>query len=650
MRNKKSKYLLILLFVLIHNLLLSQVRLPRIISDGMVIQRDSKVKIWGWASPEEKILIIFNNKSYKTKADKNGQWKILLDKMKAGGPYEMIIKSKNEIKIKDILIGDVWLCSGQSNMELPMKRVSPIYENEIRESNNNFIRQFVVPQKYDFNEQKVDLEYGNWKSSNPDNVLDFSAVGYFFANELFKENGVPIGLINASLGGSPIESWMSEDALKKFPSSYEELQKFKDNNLIKEIELKDKARIDEWYGKLWQNDEGYKDPQNPWYIPSLNDSDWFSIQIPGYWKNTNLEGFNGCIWFRKEITIPKNMEGKPAKLILGRIVDADSTFVNGKFIGYTSYQYPPRWYSIPPNVLKEGKNIITVRLISNIGNGGFVPDKQYILFSNNDTVDLKGNWKYKIGTKMEPLEGPTFIRWKPTGLFNAMISPILNYNIKGVIWYQGESNAGKYEEYLDLFKSLVIDWRKKWNIGNFPFLYVQLPNFGEKQNEPKDEYWAFFRETQLKSLSIPNTGMAITIDLGEWNDIHPLNKKDVGKRLALVAQKVAYNNKNIVHSGPIYKSMSIKRNKAIITFSNIGSGLVVKGNELKGFSIKGENSKFVWAKAKIENNKVIVWSDEVKKPIAVRYAWANNPEGANLYNKEGLPASPFRTDNYPFEK
>jgi len=650
MRNKKSKYLLILLFVLIHNLLLSQVRLPRIISDGMVIQRDSKVKIWGWASPEEKILIIFNNKSYKTKADKNGQWKILLDKMKAGGPYEMIIKSKNEIKIKDILIGDVWLCSGQSNMELPMKRVSPIYENEIRESNNNFIRQFVVPQKYDFNEQKVDLEYGNWKSSNPDNVLDFSAVGYFFANELFKENGVPIGLINASLGGSPIESWISEDALKKFPSSYEKLQKFKDNNLIKEIELKDKARIDEWYGKLWQNDEGYKDPQNPWYIPSLNDSDWFSIQIPRYWKNTNLEGFNGCIWFRKEITIPKNMEGKPAKLILGRIVDADSTFVNGKFIGYTSYQYPPRWYSIPPNVLKEGKNIITVRLISNIGNGGFVPDKQYILFYNNDTVDLKGNWKYKIGTKMEPLEGPTFIRWKPTGLFNAMISPILNYNIKGVIWYQGESNAGKYEEYLDLFKSLVIDWRKKWNIGNFPFLYVQLPNFGEKQNEPKDEYWAFFRETQLKSLSIPNTGMAITIDLGEWNDIHPLNKKDVGKRLALVAQKVAYNNKNIVHSGPIYKSMSIKGNKAIITFSNIGSGLVVKGNELKGFSIKGENSKFVWAKAKIENNKVIVWSDEVKKPIAVRYAWANNPEGANLYNKEGLPASPFRTDNYPFEK
>jgi len=650
MSNKKWIYCLIILIAIFCNSLLSQVRLPRIISDGMVIQRDSKVKIWGWASPEEKIVIIFNNKSYNTKADKNGQWKVFLDKMKAGGPYEMVIKSKNEITIKDILIGDVWLCSGQSNMELPIKRVRPIYENEIKESTNNFIRQFIVPQKYDFNEQKADIEKGNWKSSNPENVLDFSAVGYFFANELFKKNGVPIGLINASLGGSPIESWISEDALKKFPSAYEELQKFKDNNLINEIESKDKKRIDEWYGKLWQNDEGYKDTQNPWYSPSLNDSDWLSIQIPGYWNKTELNGFNGCVWFRKEISIPKNMENKPAKLILGRIVDADSTFINGKFIGYTSYQYPPRWYSIPPNVLKEGKNIITVRLISNIGNGGFVPDKQYILFSDNDTIDLKGEWKYKIGSKMEPLAGPTFIRWKPAGLFNAMISPLLNYNIKGVIWYQGESNAGKYEEYLDLFKTMVIDWRKKWNIGNFPFLYVQLPNFGDKQSEPKDEYWAFFRETQLKSLSIPNTGMAITIDLGEWNDIHPLNKKDVGKRLALIAQKVAYNSKNIVHTGPIYKSMTIKNNKVIITFNNIGSGLVVKGDELKGFVIKGENSKFVWAKAKIENNKVVVWSDEIKKPVAVRYAWANNPEGANLYNKEGLPASPFRTDNYPFEK
>jgi sialate O-acetylesterase len=338
------------------------------------------------------------------------------------------------------------------------------------------------------------------------------------------------------------------------------------------------------------------------------------------------------------------MAGQQAKLILGRIVDADSVFVNGVFVGTTGYQYPPRRYDIPSNVLKEGGNTVVVRVISTIGKGGFVLDKPYELVSGGQTIDLKGDWQYRLGATMDPLASQTFVRWKPVGLYNAMISPLLNYSIKGAIWYQGESNAERPLEYRELFSALICDWRKKWSQGDFPFLFVQLPNFMERIEQPSESNWALLREAQLKTLSLPQTGMAVTIDIGEWNDVHPLNKKDVGKRLALAAQRVAYGDDTIVYSGPIYHSMKIEGNKIVVTFTNTGSGLVAGSGELKYFAIAGIDRRFVWAKAKIENNRVVVWSEEVPNPVAVRYAWADNPEGANLYNAEGLPASPFRTD------
>ncbi len=299
--------------------------------------------------------------------------------------------------------------------------------------------------------------------------------------------------------------------------------------------------------------------------------------------------------------------------------------------------------------MKEGKNTIVVRLISNSGKGGFVPDKPYELVIEGDTIDLKGDWHYQLGAKMEPMQDQTFIRWKPTGLYNGMISPLTNYAIKGIIWYQGESNAGRPLEYANLFPALIKSWREKWDQGDFPFIYVQLHNFMESYDYPAESNWALTREAQLHALSLPNTAMAVAIDLGEWNDLHPLNKKDVGKRLSLAAQKTAYNDVDVVSSGPIYQSMEIEGDSIILTFSDIGSGLMIKGGgELKRFAIAGQDKKFVWANAKVANDKVIVWSGKVKKPAAVRYAWADNPEGANLYNKEGLPASPFRTDNWTF--
>ncbi len=648
MNQKKNDVMLMLFLAFFLTLSASgQVKLPKLISDGMVIQRDTEVKIWGWAAGNEMITVHFINSTYHTTADSSGKWNITLSESGAGGPYQMQIIASNRITIKDILIGDVWVCSGQSNIELPIRRVSWVYPDEIERSVNENIRQFYVPRKYHFKEPLEDMQSGSWKAANAGNIYDFSAVAFFFACELYDKYKVPIGLINAGLGGSPAEAWISEEALKEFPQHYLELQKFKDDLLIEQIQELDNTRIRSWYELLGQKDEGYKDPRKTWRDPKLNTSDWKVMKIPGYWTDTPTGQANGVAWYRKKIHVPSSMAGKQAKLILGRIVDADSVFVNGMFVGTTSYQYPPRRYDIPANLLKEGENTIVVRLISTEGKGGFIPDKPYEIVAEDDIIDLKGEWQYRPGAIMEPLKGETFIRWKPAGLYNAMIAPLLNYSIKGIIWYQGESNADRPDEYSRLFPALINNWREKWNDDSLPFLYVQLPNYMKADEQPSESNWALMREAQLKALAVPNTGMAVTIDLGEWNDIHPLNKKDVGYRLALAAQKVAYGNEDMVYSGPIYHDMSIDGSRIILTFTNKGSGLIAKGGgELQKFAIAGVDKQFVWATAIIEDDVVIVWSEKVSSPVAVRYAWADNPEGANLCNREGLPASPFRTDEW----
>jgi sialate O-acetylesterase len=625
----------------------SQIRLPRLVCDGMVLQRDVGVRIWGWASPGEEVTIRFLDRIDIATTGTDNRWVVTLPSMKAGGPYGMQIDGSNHITLKNIMIGDVWVCSGQSNMELPMKRVSPIYGKEITNSANEYIRQFYVPQKYNFSGPQDDLESGSWISANPQSVLNFSAVAYFYGKELYDKYRVPIGLINASLGGSPAESWMTEQALKSFPEYLEEARRFKDSSLVRNIEEGDNKRIGAWYGLLAQKDSGYKDAQGSWYRPGMNTSGWEAMKIPGYWTSTGLGPVNGAVWFRREFDVPSQMAGKAAKLNLGRIVDADSAFVNGIFVGTVGYQYPPRRYEIPEGVLHDGRNTIVVRIISNAGQGGFVPDKPYEIVEGDQTIDLKGEWKYRVGATMEPLASQTFIRWKPEGLHNAMLAPLLSYRIKGVIWYQGESNTGKPLEYRDLFTALIKDWRQGWQQGDIPFLFVQLPNFMKPSSEPSESNWALLREAQLKTLSLPNTAMAVTIDIGEWNDVHPLDKKDVGRRLALAAQRMAYGDTSVVYSGPAYKSMSVEGNRINLSFSSIGRGLTVKGGEdLKCFAIAGNDRKFVWAHATIEGDKVIISSDEVPNPVAVRYAWADNPEGANLYNKDGLPATPFRTDDW----
>jgi sialate O-acetylesterase len=639
--NKLKIALIVLLFIPL-NEVISQIRLPKLISDGIVLQRNEKVKIWGWAWPKEKINLVFKSKTYSTEADLQGNWAIILPAQKAGGPYEMVLKASNEIKIKDILFGDVWICSGQSNMELPMERVKEKYGEVIKNSKNSKIRQFLVPDKYDFNRPETDLDSGNWIAANPETVLNFSAVGYFFAKEIYEKQQIPIGLINTALGGSPVESWMSEEALKPFPKTYEEAQKFKNDDLIKQIESSDKQRSDDWYKEVNANDKGLLEKNTQWNQSNLNDSDWSKMSIPGFWANQSIGNVNGVVWFRKEIEVPKTMVGKPAKLFMGRIVDQDFVYVNGEMVGTTGYQYPPRRYDVKSTILKEGKNTIAIRVINNSGNGGFVLDKPYFLAVGNDTIDLKGEWKYKLGTAMKPLQGPTFIRWKPVGLYNAMIAPLLNLKIKGVLWYQGESNTYNTKEYAQTFPAMINNWRAKWGQGDFPFLFVQLANFMDDYPEPRESNWAALRQSQLETLSVSNTGMAVTIDVGEWNDIHPLNKEAVGHRLALLARKMTYGETKITASSPMPSVAKFEKDKAIITFVNIGGGLITKnGTELKAFAISNDGVNFVWAKAKIVGDKVEIWNEKISNPIVVRYAWDNNPAAANLFSKEGLPSTPF---------
>lgn len=641
---KQFLYLLALSFLILPAS--AQVKLPRLVRDSMVLQRDSKLKIWGWAANGEKVTVSFRGKQYKTTSTPDGKWSVVLSPMKAGGPYEMNITASNKITLKDILIGDVWLCAGQSNMVHQMELHKETYAQDIAVANYPAIRHFWIPTLTDLTGPREDLPTGYWKAANPQDVRQFSAVAYFFAQDIYDKYKVPIGLINASVGGTPIEAWTSEQGLKEFPSLVQTLQKNKDtayvnginraalafNNSNKPNEMLDKGLT------------GLK----PWYDTTFVPKDWRTINIPGYWEDQGIRNLNGVVWYRREIEVPASMTGLPAEVKLGRIVDADVLYVNGVQVGATTYQYPQRRYHLPAGLLKPGKNILTIKVTNYSGKGGFVPDKPYYLAAGEHILDLKGYWQYKVGEAFPPASGNTVpglsAIHQPSALYNAMVAPLTTYALKGILWYQGESNAGRPREYAKLLPAFIKDWRRQWNLGNLPFLYVQLPNFMEVDYLPTESNWAEMREAQLHALSAPNTAMAVAIDLGEWNDIHPDNKKDVGLRLARAARKGVYGE-DLVASGPLCQSAKVDGDKVVITFSHTGSGLVANdGEELSEFAIAGADKKFVWANARIEGNTVVVWSKEVPAPLYVRYAWADNPDNPNLYNKEGLPASPFRTD------
>jgi len=623
------------------------VKLPRLISNGMVLQRDAALKIWGWADPGEKVKVEFIGKTYQTKADKLGNWKVDLPAIPAGGPYTMKV---NDLEIKDILMGDVWLCAGQSNMELMVYRVMDLYQKEIEQTNNTNIRYFKPTIRNDSQTPQNDFKEGEWLPATQQNILNFSSLSYLFGDQLYQKYKVPIGLINNAIGGTAIESWVSEDFMKpymdKWTAARAKADSIRANRPASNNTGASPVRFN-FNAEVAKNDPGL----GRWSKGDVNTSDWPQISLPGYWSDKGVDLRMGSMWFYKEFDLADSLaHKKDAVLRLGRIIESDSAFLNGTFVGTISYQYPPRIYKLPQGVLKAGKNKLMVRVILPNGKGGFVEDKTYELRVGSQKIDLTGQWNYHIGANLKPTMGGQGTGGgggggtRPSGLYNSLTSPIIGYKLKGIIWYQGESNTStKMEEYNQLFKNLITSWRTKFNQPDMPFIFAQIANLGVPNKQPVESGMANIREAQRRTLEVPNTGMVVTTDVGEWNDIHPLNKKEVARRMGLEAARVAYHDNSAVGSGPLYDAMEIVDNSIILTFKSVGSGLFAN-SLLDGFQIAGTDGKFVWANAVVLSiNKVKVWSRSVSKPEAVRYAWDDNPAYANLKNKEGLPASPFTT-------
>ena len=641
----KSKKWATFLLLILAGSLTAQVKLPTYFSNHMVLQKGIAIPVWGWASPGEKVTVTLEKSSLSTTADKEGKWMVKLPSMNYGGPYELNIQGKTNLGFKNVMIGEVWVCSGQSNMEFQVI-TSKNGAAEVAASDYPNIRLFTVKKRISHLQQEQ-LEEGEWLQCSPATVSNFSAVGYFFGRELHKKLNVAIGLINSSWGGTIAETWTSEQTISQNPDFTNQLAQLKKVNLddyAKSVENEVKQRV----GETSTIDKGMKNGQALWAAPAYNDAAWKTMELPGYIESNGLQGVDGIVWFRKEINLTAAEAKQKSTLYLAKINDSDSTYINGELIGSTKLQAEKsRVYPIAAGLLKPGKNIITVRIEDIGGMGGVYGNPATLYLQSGDQyISLVGSWKYKVGiVKFNAVLSPNSY---PTLLYNAMIHPLVPFAIKGAIWYQGESNADRAKQYQRVFPDLIKDWRAHWNQGDFPFLFVQLANFMKTDSIPVESSWAELREAQTMTLALPNTGMAVTTDVGEALDIHPRDKQTVGMRLALAGLKVAYQ-KDIVYSGPVYKSMNVEGNKVTVSFDQVGSGLKIKDKYgyLKGFAIAGEDHQFYWATGKITGtNSLQISSTEVKNPVAVRYAWSNNPEDANLYNGSDLPASSFRTDNW----
>lgn len=630
----------------------ADITMPMIFGDGMVLQREAPISVWGKADAGERIVIRFNKQGKIIRAAKDGSWMVKLLPERAGGPFHLSVSGKNEIVFQDVLVGDVWVCSGQSNMEFALSS-SRDAEREIKNANFPLIRHLEVPKAMSY--QPVnDLERpAQWKVANSDNAGRFSAVGYFFARELHQELGIPIGLIHSSWGGTDIETWISRNALEK--SNLFEMGQIQANEKV-DLELLIKQRKEQIKDLLKKKQGGFPDKENieKFKAADFDDSTWPELPVPGLWEQS-VENFDGVVWLRKTVVISAGQVGKPAMLELARIDDSDETFVNGTWVGGMKDKYNgKRVYPVSAGLLKEGKNLIAIRVEDTGGGGGIYGTGDEVKITiGADVLPLASKWKYQVETVFEASSSNSGNIGNPndypTLLFNAMVHPLTFLGIKGVIWYQGENNANRAYQYQTTFPLMIDDWRQHWKLGNFPFYFVQLASWKAANGDSNNgSAWAELREAQSRTLSVPNTGMAVAIDIGETNDIHPKNKQDVGRRLAAVALSRTYGL-NRGFGGPAFKEMNIEREKVRVSFRYAGSGLLVKDRYgyLKGFEVAGADRKFYYAKASLVGNEVLVFSEKVPLPVAVRYAWADDPHDANLYNKEGFPATPFRSDNWP---
>lgn len=616
----------------------------RLFSDNMVLQRDAVVPVWGSASPGTDITVTVADRIATVTADAAGKWRAELEPMEAGGPYEFVISGGGRsLSFGNVLVGDVWVCSGQSNMEWVVAD-SLNAAAEIAAADDPGIRHFKVPKSW-AEEPSDELAGGDWQVADHEHVGQFTAVGYFFARDLRDHVDVPIGLLHTSWGGSRIEPWMSAASLGFDDEGWAGIvaaEKAHEQQILDGI----RARI----GELPDADAGLVNGNAVWADPTLDDGEWFEIKVARVWEDQGWEGMDGVAWYRAAIELTANEAAAGVHLGLGTIDDSDIAWVNGREIGRTELAWNlDRVYDVPAAALVEGRNVIAIRVEDTGGGGGLYGDAEgRFVEAGGERRPLPDLWRFQIG---QVTLGTEYRKTQvPTVLYNKMIHPLLDYPVAGFLWYQGESNAGGEDafHYRELFVTMIRQWRAEWGRGDLPFLWVQLANFMASADVPGESSWALLRESQSTALALPNTGQAVAIDVGEADDIHPRNKQEVGRRLALAARRVAYGD-DVIHSGPVYRNYEIEGGRIVITFDHLGGGLVAEASvdgRLGEFAIAGSDRRFVWADAVIDGDRVVVWSDKVPNPVAVRYAWADNPENAGLINAEGLPGSPFRTDDW----
>ncbi|MFT3903003.1 MAG: sialate O-acetylesterase [Niabella sp.] len=633
----KFKYALIILLFICPAITKANVKLSRLFQSNMVLQRDKPCSIWGTADKGEKVSVILNNATYTTIA-KNGTWKITLPAQPAGGPHTITVKGRNTITLSDVLFGDVWICSGQSNMQFSVHEAKP--QPDTATYNNNNIRLFTVGIGTDFVPQDI-IKDGTWKIATVKEVNGFSAAGFFFGSYLQQHLNVPIGLINNSLGATAIEEWMSNEALHQFPQ-------FNDFYNIYLAPKKSMKQMNDDFEKTkaaWSKAYYLKgDPglAQQWYLPETDTSDWKTMNQPSDWKDNELKDYDGSVWFRKSYdSFPKDFFGN-TNISLGQVDDYNICWVNGVKIGEGYGNMNMYTYKIPDSILLPRNNVVVVRVFDAGGRGGM-----YNMFWN---PFLAGAWKYKKGVRInastfkKPLVANSYIFGTPAILYNANIAPLKQLSIKGFAWYQGEANTGRAEEYRQLLPALITDWRKQFNQGDLPFLIVQLPNLGKEPEQPENNEWAELRDAQSAALTLPNTGLAVTIDIGEADNLHPHNKLEVGNRLGMTALSMVYGIDSI-ETSPQYKTMQVAGDSIFITFDR---NIICRNKYgyIHGFEIAGSDNVFHWARAYVKNNNLVaVYNPAVKSPANVRYLWSGEPGIIDLYNKNGLPAAPFRTDH-----
>lgn len=633
---KPLHFLIILLF---SGGLFANVTLPKFFSSHMVLQRDAPITIYGWATAGKTVKVTFNNKTLSAKANATGEWSIDFEKLKAGGPYKMTISEDNQITFDDIYIGDVWFCSGQSNMGWKLEDALNGKE-ELSKASYDQIKLLQVSRTMAGTPQQ-DIEKGTWKTCSPEAAKGFSAVAYFFGRELYQQYQVPIGLINSSWGGTRIEDWISEEIMGQHQTAKKVLAEMKNIN-FQELISNYNRDFKNWEDKADQLDLG---TQEKWFEITHDKSKWETMTVPTLWETAKITPSDGVVWVTTDFELSAKDLSKPELLLsIGRIDNEDVTYINGKIVGGSKIKDLDRMYNVPVSVFNIGKNILTMR-IKNTGDiGGFRSAAAALyLETPAQKLALAGTWKYENATKtIEEVPLRQHPNLYPTSLYNGMVAPFLKTKIKGIIWYQGESNAKFPNEYVGLFKGMITDWRKKWS-ADYPFIFAQLPNYADQEQRGPA-----IREAQQKALELPNTGMAVLIDVGTDDNIHPIHKQIVGKRMATIAGNLAYKNKNLTATAPVFDQYQVEGKNIMISFKNGTFATNTPKSQISGFMIAGADKKFHAATAILQADmkSIKLSSDAVSNPTAVRYLWDDAPGKVMLYNKDGLATPPFRTDNF----